>query len=44
MMSSMQGNLNMTVSQSVKHVDALPKQLEDQINTKYFDIVIVILQ
>ena len=40
----MQGNLNVTVSQSIKHVDVLLKQLEDQINSKYFDIVVVILQ
>ena len=39
----MQGNPNVTVSQLVKHIDALPKQLEDQINSKYFDIVVVIL-
>ena len=40
----MQGNPNVTVSQSVKHVDGLSKQLEDQINSKYFDIVVVILR
>ena len=39
----MQGYSNMIVSQSVKHVDVLSKQLEDQINSKYFDIVVVIL-
>ena len=44
MVLSIQGNPNMIVSQSVKHVDVLSKQLDDQINSKYFDIVVVILR
>ena len=44
MVLSKQGNLNVTASQSVKHVDVLLKQLVDQINSKYFDIVVITLQ
>ena len=44
MVLSKQGNPNVTVSLSVKHVVVLLKQLVDQINSKYFNIVVVTLQ
>ena len=36
MVLSKQGNRNVIASQSVKHVDVLPKQLVDQINSNFF--------